>query len=165
MNRYELLTHIRESLASISTPRFFQTERGYQGALLAQLNNRIPKHVLPKGAIVEQEYQKSLARHGLRIRPDIIIHEPFDQSRHADRAEGNIAVIELKLSASQAEACDDFKSLAAMIDLLHYPVGIFVNIGASQTHAGFVQPEMKDRIVSFAVVLNNGHVQVTQSGT
>lgn len=160
-----LLIGFRESLASVATPRFFETERGFQGALLAELGKRIPNHVLPDGAIIEQEYQKRLAHHGLKIRPDIIIHEPFDPSHHINRREGNIAVIELKLNASQAEAMEDFKSLSAMIDVLHYPLGIFVNIASDATHCQLVPPEAKGHIACYAVSLNNGHVHVVEDRT
>ena len=62
-------------------------------------------------AIIEQEYQKQMSAHGFRIRPGIIIHEPFDPSLHACRSDGNIAVIELKINASVSEAIEDFNSL------------------------------------------------------
>lgn len=165
MDRHKLIEHIRESLTFISAARFFETERGFQGALLAQLVNRIPYHVLTEGTlIVEQEYQKSHAKHGLTIRPDIIIHEPFQPARHASRTEGNIAVIELKLSASKVQAQDDFNSLAEMINVLQYPLGIFINIASDMTHSELVPLSMKDRIVCFAVWLDNGRVKVVESG-
>jgi len=156
-----LARHIRESLASVVTPRFFETERGFQGALLAELHKRIPTHVL-KDAIIEQEYQKSLKNHGLTIRPDIVIHEPFDPSRHIDRREGNIAVIALKLNASRAEAAEDFRNLAAMIGVLHYPLGVFVNIASNATHCQLVPPGAKGHILSFAVSLDKRHVHVLE---
>jgi len=165
MDRHKLLEHIRESLASISAPRFFETERGFQGALLTQLENRIPNYVLPEGALIEQEHQKSPAQHGLRIRPDIIIHEPFKPERHSTRTEGNIAVIELKLNASKVRAQNDFNSLAEMINVLQYPLGIFINIASHKTHSELVPLSVKDLIVCFAVSLDNGHVKVVENGT
>jgi hypothetical protein len=60
---------------------------------------------------------------------------------HAGRAEGNRAVVELKLNATTAEAAEDFESLAAMIQVLHYPLGLFVNIASTVTHADLV-PEV-----------------------
>ena len=44
-----------------------------------------------------QEHQKTLRIHGLNIRPDIVIHEPFDPLIHANRRDGNYAVFELAL--------------------------------------------------------------------
>lgn len=158
-----LLMHFHESLSSVAAPRFFETERGFQGAILVELNKRIPNHALSEHTIIEQEHQKRRPdHHGLRCRPDIIIHEPFDSSRHTDRREGNIAVIELKLNASESEATEDFKCLAEMINVLHYPLGIFVNIASDETHHQLVPAEVKGRIVSFAVSLNNGHVRVIE---
>lgn len=135
MDREILLRHVRESLAAIRNPRFFETERDFQGALLAQLEQRIPKSVWPEGTIIEQEYQKRLKQHGLSIRPDIIIHEPFDPEHHMDRTEGNYAVFELKLNATETEATEDFDSLRLMIEALHYPLAIFVNISSQVTWA------------------------------
>lgn len=157
-----LLIVFRESLAAVATQRFFETERGFQGALLVELHKRIPDHVL-SDAIIEQEYQKSLTHHNLKIRPDIIIHEPYDPSRHANRCAGNIVVIELKLKASQADAAEDFKNLAAIINVLDYPHGIFVNIASDATHYQLVPPEAKGRVICFAVSLDKGHVQVVEN--
>lgn len=149
----------REALQAIDNPRLFETERGYQGELLAQLGRRIE---LAPEAIVEQEYQKQVSRHGLAIRPDIIIHEPFDERRHSGRDEGNFAVIELKLKASRAKAVGDFHSLARMIEVLKYPLGVFVNIGSSRTFGGAVPDTLKGRIISYGVTLVDGRVEVVE---
>ncbi len=66
---------------------------------MAQLTRRLQ---LPDYAIVEQEYQKQADLHGMTIRPDIIIHDPFNPTRHHVRTEGNLAVVELKLRATSA---------------------------------------------------------------
>ena len=153
----ELIACVIESLAAITAPRLFQTERGYQGALLAQLDRRLR---LPDHAIVEQEYQKQAGVHGLTIRPDIVIHEPFNPARHAGRAEGNLAVIELKRKATPADAVADFESLRSMLELLRYRVGIFVNIDADTTHAELVPASIRGRVVCFAVALVNGRADV-----
>jgi hypothetical protein len=162
VDRTTLLAHVRDSLAQIRAPRFFETERGYQGALLAQLEKRIPHALLPEGAVFEQEHQKRLAHHGLSIRPDIIIHEPFDPARHKNRTEGNIAVIELKLNATLAQAAGDFKNLCAMVSVLRYPIAIFINIGSALTLAHVAPPEAKGRIACFGVSLRNGSVDVVE---
>ena len=159
IDRDDLFACVVESFTEISTPRFFQTERGYQGALLAQLTQRLH---LPNYAIVEQEYQKQADLHGITIRPDIIIHEPFDHRRHHARTEGNLAVVELKLRATATRALEDFKSLELMLDKLSYQVGIFVNINSTSTYAELVPAAFRGRIVCFAVTMTNGTVTVTK---
>jgi len=153
---------MHEALTACAHPRFFESERGFQGQLLVELTGRIH---LPDQAIIEQEYQKRLDAHGLTIRPDIVIHEPYDSARHASRATGNIAVVELKLRASAQQAAADFQSLAAMLRMLRYPVGIFVNIGSAETHVELVPQEARGRIVSFAVSLAEGKPRVVEERT
>lgn len=155
----DFLACLRESLAAITAPRFFQTERGYQGALLTQLTGCLQ---LPDYGIVEQEYQKQALLHGLTIRPDIIVHEPFNSDRHHARTEGNVAVVELKLRARPADALADFESLRAMLDALRYRLGVFVNIDSTATHAGLLPDDLRGRVVCFAVALSNGIPQVVE---
>jgi hypothetical protein len=152
----------REALLAIDTPRLFDTERGYQGELLAQISRRVE---LPPYSIAEQEYQKQQQRHGLAIRPDIVIHEPFDERRHRGREEGNFAVIELKLRGSRKRAAADFESLASMIRVLHYPLGIFVNIGSSRTYSAIVPGDVRGRVLCFGVTLEGGKVTVHEEWT
>ena len=71
--------------------RYFQAERGLKGQLLLQLSRRL--HLLDCD-IVEQEYQKRHRNHGLTVRPDIIVHEPFDSHRRTHG--GYRAVVELE---------------------------------------------------------------------
>jgi hypothetical protein len=158
----QIIKCIRASLEAITAPRYFLTERGFQGQLLVQLSRRLH---LPDREIVEQEYQKRQRHHGLTVRPDIIIHEPFDPARHAGRTEGNRAVVELKLNATTAEAAEDFESLAAMIQVLHYPLGVFVNIASTITHANLVPEVVQGRVVAFAVTLQDGKPRVTEERT
>lgn len=157
-----LLEIIRESLLAITEPRFYETERGFQGQLLVELSRRIPDYIPPNHAIIEIEHQKTLGRHGLGIRPDIIIHQPFNSAFHASRRDGNFAVIELKLRAGPKKAAEDFASLISMLDLLDYPIGIFVNIDHSKTHADHVPVNTDARIVAFAVRLTTEGVRVVQ---
>jgi hypothetical protein len=158
----DLVACFRDALAAITAPRFFSTERGFQGELLVQLSQRIR---LPDQAILEQEYQKRQHEHGLTIRPDIVIHEPFDPTRFTDRTQGNLAVVELKLCATAAEAAKDFASLATMIKVLHYPLGVFVNIGAAATYAELVPAEVRGRVVAFAVDFVDGKTHVIEQRT
>jgi hypothetical protein len=160
MDQEALLAHLTDALERITAPRLYETERGFQGALLAELHKTIPGQLLPDGTVIEQEYQKRLHMHGLTIRPDIIIHEPFDEARHKSRQEGNIAVIELKHAASQKDASDDFESLAKMMEALAYPMAAFINIASETTHAALVPENWKGRIACFAVFLRNGQAHV-----
>src|SRR5437588_9939027 len=158
----EIIECIRDSLTTITAPRFYRTERGFQGELLVQLSRRL--HLLDR-EIAEQEYQKRQRDHGLTVRPDIIIHEPFDPVRGGARTEGNRAVVELKLNATAAQAADDFESLAAMIQVLHYPLGVFVNIASTVTHASLVPAAVRGRVIAFAVTLQDGKPRVIEERT
>lgn len=163
MSRELILAAFRKSLEAVTSPRFFQTERGFQGALLAQLAKHVPTELFAPDTVIEQEYQKRLSLHGLSIRPDIIIHEPFNTKRHADRSEGNIAVVELKLKATEKEAVADFNNLIAMTEILNYPLAVFINIASSATHSDHIPIEAEGRIVAFAVSLNDGCTTIVQS--
>jgi hypothetical protein len=160
MNIETLIEIIRESLYAIEEPRFYETERGFQGQLLIELSKRIPKYFPDGMAVIEQEHQKTLELHGLRIRPDIVIHQPFDQVIHETRRHGNFAVIELKLRAGPKKAAEDFKNLYSMLTLLDYPVGIFINIGHSCPQAIHVPDGARGRIIAFATKLMPDGVQV-----
>lgn len=162
-DRHILLEYMTTALRAITIPRFYDTERGFQGELLAGLQRVIPADFLPDRAIIEQEYQKRLQEHGLTIRPDIIIHVPFDPSRHRSRRERNVAVMELKLAASAEEAAADIKSLVKMMEILEYPLAIFLNIASEVTHADVVPAEWRERVVCFAVNLRNGEAHVVRS--
>jgi hypothetical protein len=87
------------------------------------------------------------------------------ETRHASRQDGNIAVIELKLNASQADAQGDFGSLGTMMAALHYPMAIFINIASDQTHASLVPDAAKGRITCFAVANRENRVQVIEDRT
>ncbi len=164
MDSSALLAVVRESLRGITAPRLFETERGYQGALVAELSKRLfALSIAEQGALVEQEYQKRLRDHGLAIRPDIIVHEPFDPLRHASRTEGNHAVFELKHRASAAEARADFDSLLSMMQILSYPLGVFVNIDSDNTHFTHVPDNVPGRLVAFAVSLRNSNIVITET--
>jgi hypothetical protein len=159
MKRDKILEDIRQSLIAITVPRFYETERGFQGELLAQLVKRL---ALPDQAIIEQEHQKRALAHGLTCRPDIIIHEPFDQTRHHDRSQGNYIVMELKVRSTAKEAAADFESLGDMIQKLNYPLGIFINIDSGRTYSELVPKGLQSQIVAIAVALRNGEVQIAK---
>lgn len=163
MNLDILLEAIRESLLAITEPRFYETERGFQGQLLIELSQRIPSYITANRAIIEQEHQKTSGRHGLDIRPDIIIHQPFNPAIHVSRREGNIAAIELKLRAGPKRATEDFVNLNSMLRVLHYPIGIFINIDHSQTQEAHIPDDARGRIIVFATKLTADGVRVVQA--
>jgi hypothetical protein len=163
MDRDIFLEHLTTALRAITTRRFYETERGFQGELLVKLQQVLPAGFLPDQVIIEQEYQKVLRQHGLSIRPDIIIHEPFDPSRHLSRQDGNFVVIELKRVATAEYAAADIASLIKMMAILEYPLAIFLNIASEVTHANVVPAEWRDRIICFAVSLRNAEAHVVRS--
>lgn len=165
MDLDSLLQAIRNSLLAIVDPRFYESERGFQGQLLVELSSRVPELMPRNRGIIEQEHQKTLLNHNLTIRPDIIIHEPYDPEIHANRRQGNFAVIELKLYAGPKKAVEDFKSLYSMLTVLEYPVGIFININHTRTQVNHVPAEARGRIVSFATRLTQNGAQIVEDRT
>ncbi|HZX26197.1 MAG TPA: hypothetical protein VFF16_03955 [Telluria sp.] len=154
MDSKELLDVIATALTSVTDPHYYEDERGFQGEFYAQLRLRLRDMALPEGALLREEYQKRLAEHSLRIRPDIILHEPFDPGRHRARDEGNHAVMELKRRATPGAAADAFTNLAAMIDALNYPLGVFINIDSPKTWAESVPEAHRARIFCLAAHLD-----------
>lgn len=163
MDSKELLNAIAAALTSVTDPHYYEDERGFQGEFYAQLRLRLRDMALPEGALLREEYQKRLAEHGLRIRPDIILHEPFDPGRHRDRDEGNHVVMELKRRATPGTAAEAFTNLVAMIDALNYPLGVFINIDSPKTWAESVPEAYRARIVCLAAHLDeNGEPLVVR---
>lgn len=159
MDSKELLNAIATALTSVTAPHYYEDERGFQGEFYAQL--RLQNLVLPEGALLREEYQKRMAQHDLRIRPDIILHEPFDPGRHRGRDQGNHAVMELKRRATPGTAADAFSNLIAMIDTLNYPLGVFINIDSPKTWVESVPDSHRGRIACLAAYLDdNGESQV-----
>src|SRR5947209_1684992 len=103
----QFLTVFKEGVARIKEVRLFNTERGYQGALVHELKRGIAKAEFPGDPIVEQEYQKTLPNRGINIRPDLIIHIPFERGVTLHRDEGNFAAVEIKLRSTAAQADKD----------------------------------------------------------
>ena len=155
-NQEQFLALLKDALEHIREPRLFETERGFQGELLAQLRNRLDGIGLPGAPIVEQEYQKTIPNHGLNIRPDIIVHIPFDRGRAERRNQGNFVAIELKLRSTEDEARADFAKLAQMREVLGYPVTIFINIDSDTTHANLLPDAIAGQTPCYAVRLEDG---------
>ncbi len=120
------------AISRIREPRLFSTERGYQGHLAAELDKLLegePNSIARP--LIEEEYQKTADIHGITLRPDIIVHIPFERGVSPTRQHDNHLVILLNLAAKQKEAGKDFTSLETICSVLHYPVGVFVNIASS----------------------------------
>jgi hypothetical protein len=153
LNKEQFLALLTEALEAIKEPRFYDTERGYQGELLAELRSRIVFAGLPGDPVVEQEYQKTLPQHGLTIRPDIIIHIPFDRGVTGSRREGNFVAVELKRRGSKQQVEDAFENLRQIKEVLDYPLTVFVNIDSADTHAELCPESIAAQTVCVAVRL------------
>jgi hypothetical protein len=156
LHKKRFLSLLQNALESICEPRFFETERGYQGELLVQLRKRLRCAAFPGDPIVEQEYQKTIPSHGIRIRPDIIIHIPFERGHTEQRDQGNFVAIELKRRSTEIEAHGDFANLAQMHQALRYPLTIFINIDSEKTRSAICPKSIASRTICFAVRLEDG---------
>lgn len=143
----------------IQEPRLFATERGYQGKLASELDRLMDGE--PSGIerpLVEEEYQKRARVHGIRLRPDIIIHIPFDRGVSPTRQHDNHLVILLKLAATQERADKDFTKLSTICSALHYPIGAFVNIDSANLWLPHftAKADGSFALYEFAVTLKDG---------
>lgn len=155
---------LRKSMMSIVDPRFYETERGYQGALIAQLTAHLDWAKFAGSPIIEQEYQKTLPNHGMKIRPDAIIHIPFVLGGFEERTQGNFVAVELKRKASVADAVADYESLLLMAQRLAYPLTIFINIDSEDNHHEHCPAEIREQTYSVAVRLKDGVPVLNASG-
>ena len=163
MNIEFLLQVIRKALEAIVDPRYYNTERGFQGRILAELHTRIAEVFPEHCVIIEQEHQKTRRRHGITLRPDIIVHQPFDPTIHGSRCDGNFAVIALKLRAGPRKAAQDFENLLVMLDELHYTIGVFINVDHTCPQIEHVPAQAAGRIVAFATKLTQNGVCVVEA--
>ena len=130
--------------------RYLRTERGFHGRFYSALFNELDRlHLLANGRLLEMEYQKS-ARHRLHQRPDIILHVPAEGSEPAV-TENNCVVWALKRHATPKKAREDFDKLDDMFRVLHYRLGIFVNIDSAEHLAESYEGRYADRLVTVAV--------------
>jgi hypothetical protein len=116
----------------VREPRLFCTERGYQGQLAAQLDRLLDAE--PSGItrpLVEEEYQKRAKVHGINLRPDIVVHIPFDRGVSPTRRHDNYLVVLLKFAARKTTADKDFEQLSIICSKLEYPIGAFLNIAST----------------------------------
>ena len=165
MNKDPFLNIFRDTIRAITDKRYFSTERGYQGQLLAELSRRMAsiKRIFPSEPNVEQEYQKTMDKHGITIRPDIIIHIPYEREVSENRGSNNFIVIQIKLNASEKRAKEDFRKLNFMFEKLNYPLGIFLNINSNRTFYDSYSGDYKGRLHCFAVRLVNNEAVLHKS--
>jgi len=126
------LATLSAAISRIREPRLFSTERGYQGHLAAELDKLVegePDSIARP--LVEEEYQKTAEKHGIALRPDIVVHIPFERGVSPTRQHDNYLVILLKLSGTKEDAIEDFNKLETICSVLKYPAGVFVNIATS----------------------------------
>jgi hypothetical protein len=150
------LNLLTAALESIREPRFFRTERGYQGELVGELRERLGEAGFPGDPVVEQEYQKRIRTHGIRIRPDIIIHIPFERGLAEFPDSGNFVAIELKWRATKTTARAALANLARIREALKYPLTVFINIDSEENYATSCLKRASGLTVCFAVRLEGG---------
>lgn len=157
MRKY-LVDATDSAIRAVNAARFFQTERGIHGQVYCSLQAELDRAgLLADGAILEMEYQKGAA-HGMRQRPDMILHVPAEHS-NVGRRENNFAVWALKRDATVSAALEDFTKLDEMFELLGYPVGFFVNIDATSHMAEKYAGKFRNRLEAVAASLNRGIVR------
>jgi len=160
MDKEVFLDAFRDSIRAITDIRYFRNERGYQGQLITELSRRANGQIFPDNAIWEQEYQKTAGKHGLRIRPDIILYVPYEKGLYGDRRSGNFVVIQIKRKASIDKAREDFNKLDLMFKNLDYPLGIFLNLNSAKTFFDYYTGNYPERLHCFAVRLLNHEVVI-----
>ena len=144
---------LQQALGNITEKRSFQDERSFQGALLQELARRLNRGVLQDDPIIEEEYQKRMRAHGIRIRPDIIVHVPFDRGGIERRDQGNFVAIELKRRATARTAAKAFANLELMKARLNYPLTIFINVDSDATHHDLCPKNIANQTACIAVRL------------
>jgi len=155
-DRKPFLALLQQALENIREEQLFNDERGFQGALLQELGKRLPEGMRPEDPMLQQEFQKRLLRHGIRIRPDIIIHVPFERGVAENREEGNFVAMELKRRATGKTAREAFANLVKMKKALKYPLTISINIDSDETCAALCPKSIAGQTVCFAVRLEDG---------
>ena len=156
LERKPFLALLQQALENIREEQLFNDERGFQGALLQELGKRLPEGRSPEDPMLQQEYQKRMLRHGIRIRPDIIIHVPFERGVVEGRDEGNCVAMELKRRATSKTAKGAFANLVKMKKALKYPLTIFINVDSDETHSALCPKSIANQTVCFAVRLEDG---------
>jgi len=149
------------SLYEISSSRFFNTERGFQGRFLIAFNKQLEKReIFPEGTIIEEEYQKSKKLHEIKQRPDLVVHVPIESSPSSNRKENNFIVFAFKLDGNKAKVLKDFENLDEMINKLHYKTGIFININSLNSFLADYNGPNKDKLQEFCIRQLEGKLKI-----
>lgn len=152
---------IAEALKSVQATRFFRSERGFQGQFHVGLDLLLKdKGLVSNQAIIEEEYQKTIPKHGITHRPDLIVHIPFEAGLTRSRREGNFVAFEFKFRASQLDAIDRFIKLNDYLTELDYLLGFFGNINDARS---FVELVPDYRIHIFNIFKDQDTVRVLHS--
>ena len=153
------------AIKRIKEPRFFSSERGYQGQLVSELDRLLGDSADITRPLVEQEYQKRAKVHGITFRPDIIVHVPFERGVSPSRRHDNYLVIMLKLSAKEKKANEDFAKLSAICSALEYPLGALVNVASADLWLPHYPRKggEKFNLHEFAIMLHDGCLDIRKS--
>ena len=161
METSRMINIIVRAIKRIKSERLFNSERAYRGELKSRLDQVLrEQHHLPNKSIVEEEYQKTIPKHGIKHRPDIIYHIPFEEGVIRSRREGNFIAFELKMCATEAEAQKDLDKLNDYVNILDYPLAMFVNIDSEESFIELVQNE---KIHVLNVVRDGQNIEVKHS--
>jgi hypothetical protein len=118
------------AIRHILIQRYYNSERGFVTELSHYLHDENLLGLFPPRTIIETEAQKNRRAHyGVRQRPDMIVHIPKEEGVTEHAYDGNFIVYACKVEATVADAQEDFIKLDEMFNALHYPLGIFINIG------------------------------------
>lgn len=152
------------ALSSITQPRYYRSERGFQGRFYYLLQAELEAaQITDADTLLEMEYQKRALLQGTRQRPDIILHVPTEHSGQP-RDQNNHCVWALKLRASPDAAQEDFRKLDEMFDHLAYQLGIFVNLASGRHWVEEYTGIHKTRILGVSVLLRDGMATTSWSG-
>ena len=161
METSRMINVIVEAIKRIRSERLFTSERGYRGELKSRLDQVLRgQHLLSDRAIVEEEYQKTIPKHGIKHRPDILVHIPFEERVTRSREEGNFVAFELKIHATAADAKKDFDKLYDYVKILNYPLAVFINIDSEES---FIELVQNDKIHVLNVVRDGQKINVIHS--
>jgi hypothetical protein len=154
--REAIVESTHEALASVVHPRFFHTERGYQGGFYCCLMRQFEEKGLldDERRVVEMEYQKT-ASHYMSQRPDAIYHIPVEVSG-ASVEENNYAVWAFKRKASASDAREDFEKLDEMMERLKYGLAFFIDINSDRHYLDAYNGPHRDRLWGGTVQLVHG---------
>lgn len=158
-----ILNELVDTLKSITVPRYYSTERGYQTEFYRILSNEIEnKRLFPEETIFEAEVQKrTLDHYGITQRPDLLIHIPIETGLTDDPSENNFVNFAFKLNGNERVSIEDYSKLEEMFLHLNYELGIYINIGRyPDIYLHNYQGNFKDRIHEFSVELHNNDVNI-----